>query len=229
MPIVAFLIGFGVTFFIASFFIRPLFRLLIYFFMYVVLPTIFGLLLFAVFFAIKAKTKNSWFDFGLLLLIVALFIASFSSWGFYFLAYIMLLMMLVAFMLSYVGFNNAIKSYKSYKNSDYYKSKKAKKKQDSFNKNFKKAEILLENIKNKELAKAIDDNDVARIKSRSESLKNAFIFLANKHKIIINNKDIKTINKITEYFALSSGDELMCYESAYKEILARHKMLICKN
>lgn len=223
MPIVAFLIGFGVTFFILSFFIKPLFKLLTYFFLYVVLPVAFGILLFAYFFTIKAKTKNSWLDFGLLLLIISAHITSFTNWGIYFLAYSFILITLGALMLAYVGSKMLFDSYKRYKNSSYYAVKKIQKAQMAFEKNYKKTSILLENMKNKELKAAADENDATKIESRANSLKNAFEFLANKHQIIINKKDIKAINEITKYFALPNGDELIKYEQAYRAILARHK------
>ena len=229
MPFIfGFMLAFMATMVVAAVFIKPLMKLLIYFIIYVVLPVLFvigfGLFSFALFFVVKAEKQNYWQDFGLLVLVIALYISTLTHWGLYFVAYMGVLFILTAFMLGFWAMVALFECYQKYKNADEYKAKKAQKEKEVFSKNYKKAEILLENIRNKELAKALDDSQIARIESRNESLKNAFEFLANKHKIIINKQDIKTINKITEYFALPSGDELMRYESAYREILARHKV-----
>lgn len=229
MPFIfGFIISFVAVMVIGSLFLKPLMKLLIYFVIYIILPVLLicggAVLLFTGYFALKVTSKKSLLDFGLLLLLISAEIASAFSWGVYLLAYTSFLLILSVVAFFFTGLNMLFTSYQKLVNSEEYLDKKAKKEQIEFEKKYEKTRILLENQKKQALAHAKSDDEISSIESRSESLKNAFEFLASEHKIIINSKDIKAINQITNYFALSNGNELKIYEQAYKEILARHKV-----
>ena len=152
----------------------------------------------AVFFANKMGNENDWLDFSFILFIVALLITSLNNYGIYLVYYMSFVVILEAVILAWIGGGTIFYCYVAYKNSDWYQAKKLKKEEEKFNKKYAKTELLLESLKNKELAKTHDENKKTTIENKSQNLKNAFMFLADEHKIIINRGDIKIINKTIE-------------------------------
>lgn len=171
------------------------------------------------FFVCKTIEKSYWLDFSLILFIAALLITSLNDYGIFLVYYLIFVIFIEVIATTWNDVNMIIDWYERYKNSYAYQIKKLEKEKIKFNKQYAKTELLLEKLKNKELAKANDENEKTNIENKNENLKNAFIFLAYKHKIIINRGDIKIINKVIEQYL----DENKSIRSEIEKISNKNK------